>query len=44
MKLLAIGLALVLQELPVPALTGRVVDNASVLSAAEEARLVARLE
>ena len=44
MKLLALGLALVLQGAPIPALTGRVVDTAGILSSAEESELARRLE
>jgi uncharacterized protein len=43
MKVWALGLALVLQA-ALPALTGRVVDRAGILSPDEEARLTARLE
>jgi uncharacterized protein len=43
MKLLALGLALFLQP-SLPALTGRVVDLAGILSPAEEETLVRRLE
>src|SRR3990170_5755770 len=44
MKLLALGLALLLQDAPIPALTGRVVDTAGILSSAEESELARRLE
>src|SRR3972149_416448 len=44
MKLLALGLALVIQDAPIPALTGRVVDTAGILSSAEEGELARRLE
>lgn len=44
LKLVALGLALLLQEPALPALTGRVVDTAGILSAGEEAGLTARLE
>jgi len=44
MKFLALGLALVIQDAPIPALTGRVVDTAGILSSAEESELARRLE
>ena len=44
MKLLALGLALILQDAPIPALTGRVVDTAGILSSIEESDLTRRLE
>jgi uncharacterized protein len=47
MKLLALGLALILQggqDAPIPPLTGRVVDAAGILSSAEESDLTRRLE
>lgn len=44
METVALALALLVQELALPALTGRVVDNADVLTAEEERSLVARLE
>jgi uncharacterized protein len=44
MALLALGLALILQDAPIPALTGRVVDTAGILSSPEETELTRRLE
>ena len=43
-KLLALGLALFLQDAPIPALTGRVVDTAGILSSTDEIELTRRLE
>jgi uncharacterized protein len=43
MNVLALGVALLLQSPALPALTGRVVDNAEVLSSSEEASLTDRL-
>jgi uncharacterized protein len=44
LKILVLGLALFLQEPAIPALTGRVVDTAGILSASDEAALTSRLE
>ncbi len=44
MRTVALGLALLLQEPALPALTGRVVDAGNVLSPDEESRLTDRLE
>lgn len=44
MRSLALGLALLLQGTPLPSLTGRVVDDAGLLTSAERADLTGRLE